>query len=92
MKKILIPLFVLIIFVIVSGCKKSPTSGPSSSSNPGKVWSLSTNNANFSPRDSHSSVVFNNKMWVIGGDNHTTNQYTKSFCQMLFMEQSNASS
>lgn len=30
-------------------------------------WIQTTNNANWSRRSGHSSVVFNNKMWVIGG-------------------------
>lgn len=31
------------------------------------VWICATPHAAWSPRESHSSVVFNNKMWVIGG-------------------------
>ncbi|NMB81670.1 MAG: hypothetical protein GYA14_07600, partial [Ignavibacteria bacterium] len=30
-------------------------------------WKLEKANTNFSPRNNHSSVVYNNKLWVIGG-------------------------
>lgn len=30
-------------------------------------WTASTSSASFGPRTAHTSVVFNNKMWVIGG-------------------------
>ncbi len=33
----------------------------------GVTWTQATANAGFSPRSSHSSVVFDNKMWVIAG-------------------------
>ncbi|MFC1503954.1 hypothetical protein ACFL6D_00900 [Spirochaetota bacterium] len=36
-------------------------------SSDGTNWDLATDNAAFSPRENHSSVVYDNKMWVIGG-------------------------
>jgi leucine-zipper-like transcriptional regulator 1 len=36
-------------------------------SSDGITWTQSTSAAGFSPRYGHSSVLFNNKMWVIGG-------------------------
>lgn len=33
----------------------------------GLVWTCATDSAAWSPRESHASVVFHNKMWVIGG-------------------------
>jgi hypothetical protein len=37
------------------------------SSSDGVFWTCVTDSASFPPRSSHSSVVFDNKMWVIGG-------------------------
>jgi parallel beta-helix repeat protein len=37
------------------------------SSSDGVTWTQVTDSAAFLPRDSHTSVVFNNQMWVIGG-------------------------
>lgn len=39
----------------------------------GQNWFEATAAAAFSDRDDHTSVVFNNKMWVIGGYNGSTN-------------------
>jgi hypothetical protein len=39
----------------------------------GKNWYQATAAATFSARATHTSVVFNNKMWVIGGNNCSTN-------------------
>jgi len=39
------------------------------SSPDGVTWTQATANAAFSARSAHQSVVFNNKMWVIGGSN-----------------------
>lgn len=33
----------------------------------GKNWTCATNSAQWSKRDSHRSVVFDNKMWIVGG-------------------------
>ena len=41
-------------------------------SSDGINWYQATPNANFSKRQSHSSVVFNNKIWVIGGGDNTS--------------------
>lgn len=38
----------------------------------GKHWQEATSNASFSPRSSHESVVFDNKIWVIGGRSGST--------------------
>lgn len=60
----------------------SPTASSTSTSTPtvtatstitatlvvGKDWIASTHSAAFSPRTDHSSVIFNNKMWVIAGN------------------------
>ena len=45
-----------------SGCLKDVWS-----STDGTDWGLATGNASFSERYSHSGVVFNNKIWTIGG-------------------------
>ena len=34
-------------------------------------WSLAVNNAPFGPRESHTAVVFDDKLWVIGGYSNT---------------------
>jgi N-acetylneuraminic acid mutarotase len=39
----------------------------------GKTWTQATAAAAFPARASHSSVVFNNEMWVIGGENKSAN-------------------
>ena len=36
----------------------------------GKDWTLATNNAEFEPRRNFSMVVFDNKMWVFGGNGY----------------------
>lgn len=36
-------------------------------SSDGKTWKRINKNSAFAPRESHASLVFNNKMWVIGG-------------------------
>jgi hypothetical protein len=44
----------------------------------GVTWIQATAKAGFSPRWGHSSLVFNNKMWVIAGispDSITVNRY-----------------
>ena len=38
-----------------------------SDSNDGSAWQLATDSAGWSARSSHTSVVFDNKLWVIGG-------------------------
>jgi hypothetical protein len=38
----------------------------------GVTWTNATHNAAFPPRSGHSIIVFNNKMWIIGGYNDTT--------------------
>jgi hypothetical protein len=34
---------------------------------PGVKWECVTFNADWSPRSGHAAVVFNNKIWIIGG-------------------------
>ena len=41
------------------------------SSSDGSVWDQATSAALFSPRSGHTSVVFNNEMWVIGGEDNS---------------------
>ena len=41
--------------------------GPASAQAPGAVWSQATSSAQFPARYSHTSVVFDNRMWVVGG-------------------------
>lgn len=36
----------------------------------GKAWNLATNNAGWSPRAFHQAIVFDNKLWVLGGGNY----------------------
>jgi hypothetical protein len=36
----------------------------------GKNWKLATANAGWAPRAFHSAVVFNNKIWIMGGGNY----------------------
>ncbi len=42
-------------------------------SDDGKTWIMATGNATFSPRHGHASIVFQNKIWLIGG--HDGQQY-----------------
>ena len=37
-------------------------------SSDGIAWTMATAAAAFSPRQNHSSLVFNNRIWIIGGD------------------------
>src|SRR5208337_1232019 len=80
MKKITATFFVLIMFLAaISGCKNLkvpsvptplPTQiAPTPVSNPGVYWTDATMIAGFPARYGHTSVVFNNKMWVIAGYN-----------------------
>ena len=39
-------------------------------SDDGKAWTLVTSNAGWSPRAFHQAVVFDNKIWVMGGGNY----------------------
>lgn len=41
--------------------------GPQSTSPPGSVWTMATEHAAFPAHGRHTSVIFNEKMWVIGG-------------------------
>ncbi len=41
-------------------------------SSDGITWTPATTNAPWSPRASHSSTVFNNKMWIIGGYSYSS--------------------
>jgi hypothetical protein len=51
------------------GNETSPRNDVWHSSN-GKDWTCATDNAGWSPRAYHQSVVFDNKLWVIGGGNY----------------------
>jgi hypothetical protein len=59
-------LFVLLVFFAMA------PSFPVWSQVPGSLWSEATASASFSPRFDHSSVVYNGKMWVVGGFNGAT--------------------
>jgi N-acetylneuraminic acid mutarotase len=39
------------------------------------TWTQATANAGWSKRAGHTSVVFDNKIWVIGGDEHSSSAY-----------------
>ncbi len=54
---------------LACGCKsyESPTNPPEAIDGPGVYWTEATANAGFSARSDHTSLVFNSKMWVIGG-------------------------
>jgi len=64
-------LFILMsaIFLPFTGCKKVAPVPPviTPTPVPGCDWSMTTGNAAFAARMFHSSVVYNNAMWVIGG-------------------------
>jgi hypothetical protein len=47
-------------------------------SSDGVIWIQATGSAAFSPRSEHTSVVFDNKMWVIGGCNANDQQFMKN--------------
>lgn len=55
-----------------SSVASSSSSSSSSSPVSGSVWTCATTNAGFTPRGGNASIVFNNKMWVIGGNNANT--------------------
>jgi hypothetical protein len=38
----------------------------------GLNWKQETDSAPWTPRDDHSAVVFNNRMWILGGGQHVT--------------------
>lgn len=44
----------------------------------GKTWREETSSAGFSPRNEHGSVVFNGKLWVIGGVDSNVNSNNKN--------------
>lgn len=44
-------------------------------SSDGVTWNLVTSNAPWGPREAHTSVVFDNKMWVLGGSTAQTGSY-----------------
>lgn len=71
MKRFLGFLFPLIWMLWPAGCGKSPSpvspSGSSLSSD-GTEWIFSTVNATSSGRYGHTSVVFNDKLWMLGGN------------------------
>jgi leucine-zipper-like transcriptional regulator 1 len=62
MKKISIILIFILTILFSYSCKQS-----SYPPKPGKDWSRATSAAAFSSRDYETSVVFDDKMWVIGG-------------------------
>ena len=67
----IIPLAILSISCTSKGNSESPivsnTQTITPVSVPSSTWTQATANAQFSARKGHSSAVFNNKMWVIGG-------------------------
>jgi N-acetylneuraminic acid mutarotase len=42
------------------------------SSSDGITWTMQTSSANFSPRTLHTGLVFDNKMWILGGSRDTS--------------------
>jgi hypothetical protein len=46
----------------------------------GVTWTQVTANAGFSPRYGHSSVVFDNKMWVIAGESNSGGERSDAWC------------
>lgn len=44
-------------------------------SDDGRQWKLVTNNAGWSPRAFHQAVVFNGRMWIMGGGNYVPNHH-----------------
>jgi hypothetical protein len=58
-------ILLLIMVPALSGCG----GGSSTSDAPGSQWASAKTVAAFSGRCAHTSVVYNNKMWVIGGGN-----------------------
>lgn len=55
--------FLVLIFLVLS------PSTPVTGSDPGKIWKKATDSAAFGPRCDASALEFDNKLWVIGGDN-----------------------
>ena len=63
---------VLLLAVILSGCGgggSNPPNPPTYAS--GSQWASATSAAAFTARLNHTSVVYDNKMWVIGGDDES---------------------
>ena len=48
------------------------------SSSDGKNWTQVTKNAEWSPRAYHQAVVFDNKMWVLGGGNYVPEYHSNN--------------
>jgi hypothetical protein len=69
--RIIIALFLVVVSVSLSGCLNSggaeTQSGDSGVTVAGRNWTMATANAEFGPRNQYSAVVFDGKMWVIGG-------------------------
>lgn len=60
---------------VIGGSTRQTTGNPFSNdvwySSDGVTWTQATSNAAFSKRAGHSSVVFDNKMWVLGGNDNS---------------------
>lgn len=76
MKNIILLLSLMISLVTIIGCNEENASTLENSSdfkNETTTWTEVTPSADFSGRRNHASVVFDNKLWVIGGSDWSTN-------------------
>jgi hypothetical protein len=65
---------VIFAFILIPGCTERTDTDVTSSQETctGKNWTMAVADADFSPRGGYSSVVFKDRMWVIGGYNDET--------------------